>query len=99
MKTCTKCGKEKPLEEFHKNCQAKDGRRSACSLCINAYARAVSRRFRERLSPGDKVRLANDQMQRRYGITLAGYGAVLDAQGGGCASAAERPRKKGNASA
>lgn len=32
-KTCTKCGLEKPIKEFYKNSQAKDGHRPDCRTC------------------------------------------------------------------
>ena len=35
-KTCTKCGETKPLDLFHKNSRAKDGKRPDCKLCVNA---------------------------------------------------------------
>ena len=35
-KTCTKCGEPKPLDLFHKNSRAKDGKRPDCKLCVNA---------------------------------------------------------------
>ena len=33
MKACKDCGEEKPLDDFHKNSQAKDGKRNYCKLC------------------------------------------------------------------
>lgn len=38
-KICSKCGVEKPLEHFHKNKRTKDGRVSACAVCINKKTR------------------------------------------------------------
>lgn len=34
-KVCVECGKSKPLDEFHRMSQAKDGRQSRCKLCAN----------------------------------------------------------------
>lgn len=39
MKKCSKCGEIKPLEEYHKDKRATDGRRSACAKCINTHCR------------------------------------------------------------
>ena len=36
-KSCTKCGKEKPLSEFCKEKGGKDGIRSHCKVCRNKY--------------------------------------------------------------
>ena len=37
MKHCTKCGKDKPLEEFYRNRAQRDGRASWCVECVKAY--------------------------------------------------------------
>lgn len=34
MKKCTKCGAEKPLDEFHHNKNTKDGRAYNCKQCM-----------------------------------------------------------------
>lgn len=33
LKTCIKCGQEKPLEEFHAYSRSKDGKRPRCKTC------------------------------------------------------------------
>lgn len=35
-KRCSKCGKEKPVTEFHKSKKNKDGLKCACKVCRNA---------------------------------------------------------------
>lgn len=35
-KTCTKCGVEKPLDQYHRNKSRKDGRASQCGECARA---------------------------------------------------------------
>lgn len=43
-KTCTVCGEEKPLEDFHRRRhRTKDGRRTACKECTNARNREENR--------------------------------------------------------
>lgn len=37
MKTCSKCGEEKPLSEYYKNKSAKDGYRNHCKKCVTEY--------------------------------------------------------------
>ncbi len=39
-KRCTKCGKEKPLEGFHRDRSKKQGRCSRCRECERQYERA-----------------------------------------------------------
>jgi hypothetical protein len=40
MKTCTKCGKLKPLDAFYKDARCLDGRYSACKACAKEAAAA-----------------------------------------------------------
>jgi hypothetical protein len=35
MKVCTKCGIKKPLEDFHANTTAKNGKRADCKKCVS----------------------------------------------------------------
>ncbi|QGH78288.1 HNH endonuclease [Streptomyces phage Tribute] len=37
MKRCTKCGKDKPLDEFYKKSSAKDGKMPNCISCQKEY--------------------------------------------------------------
>lgn len=37
LKTCAKCGQEKPLSDFNKNKKAKDGYSIYCKKCHNVY--------------------------------------------------------------
>jgi hypothetical protein len=37
MKTCSKCGIQKSLDDFHKDKSMKDGHRYQCKQCIEAY--------------------------------------------------------------
>lgn len=39
-KTCRKCGKSKPLDDFYNETQAKDGKRSECKPCKAKQAKA-----------------------------------------------------------
>lgn len=72
-KKCTKCGKVKPLSEFHKNSCRKDGHRARCKECEIVYAKAYREANREnmaakrrefyRLNPGKHYDAA---YQRQY---------------------------------
>lgn len=42
-KVCSKCGKEKSLDQFHKNKRAPDGRTARCRECRSAGAKGGSR--------------------------------------------------------
>lgn len=55
MKTCTKCGEEKPESEYTKDWSRKSGLHSRCRTCTNAAARAY------RASPSGKEKVAASQ--------------------------------------
>jgi hypothetical protein len=56
QKRCTKCGKVKPLSEFHNHARRRDGKSSQCKLCHCAEA------ARYRAENAEKVR----KSKRRY---------------------------------
>ena len=58
MKTCNKCGFEKPLEEFHKNYGWKDGRHNICKVCRNALKKVQDATYRERNPDAYRASLA-----------------------------------------
>lgn len=78
MKTCTKCGVEKPLEGFYKEKKAKDGRTSQCSVCLAEKSR---RRYKNNPEAGWA-----STIKKKYGITQEDYYALLEQQGGKCAN-------------
>jgi hypothetical protein len=39
MKTCRRCGHEKPLDEFSKHVHTRDRRQSYCKPCAREYRR------------------------------------------------------------
>jgi len=49
VKACTRCGVERPLTEFYKRKETKDGRTSHCKQCRNEYrnTRPRSKNYRE----------------------------------------------------
>ena len=44
-KTCNKCGREKPLEEFKKHKDYPEGRGPRCKVCTNSYYREYMARL------------------------------------------------------
>ena len=59
MKTCSKCGEEKPFSEFHKRAASSDGYRGVCALCIN------SARDKEKISADNRMRRAQPEYAAR----------------------------------
>jgi Recombination endonuclease VII len=75
MKTCTRCGASKSLEEFARNSRYKSGRTAACKECLSANARNTY----------DPEYTRERHYLRQYGITIADYDRMLADQGGKCA--------------
>lgn len=77
MKKCVQCKKRKPVEEFYKNSQAKDGIHYSCKVCESERKRRYHR---------TNINARRDrQLKRRYGISLDQYKDILKQQGGVCA--------------
>jgi hypothetical protein len=82
MKTCSKCGKDKPRSmEFFRP----DGRgyfRSLCKVCDN---KLVKERYRKNPEPSKRRAKVNGLMNR-YGLTVEDYEEMYRSQDGRCAS-------------
>lgn len=88
MKVCTKCGQEKPLDEFWPDRSKKHGRMAQCKDC----KRQAMREYRAKNPDMNKKRYwANRDKERerhlvkKYGVTFEDYAAMLESQGGVCA--------------
>lgn len=86
MKTCTKCGALKPLDQFGSVPQRKDGRHSWCKQCLSAAASAFYK-ANPHLRFNDDLRGIDSQLRhvRRYGIEPAEYIALGETQQWRCA--------------
>lgn len=92
-KTCTKCGVEKPLLEFHKSKKGKYGRNSVCKKCQNKYYREKTwpKIREEKIKYGKERRLKNPEIYRtyelkkKYGITYKQKQQMYLDQNGCCA--------------
>ena len=62
-KVCTKCGKEKPLNEFYREKRGLYGRRSDCKACRRIYSQTPARKeYQKRLSQSDHCK----EYQKHY---------------------------------
>lgn len=69
LKSCSKCGKQKPLTGFNRNAASPDGRRPNCKDC-QVQLTFTSRR--------------NRKLLLRYGVTPERYNELFREQGGVC---------------
>jgi hypothetical protein len=76
-KRCGDCGALKPLTEFPRNKNSKDGRHTYCKPCHNARGRDTI----QRLYGNSR----HYHLRRRYGIGADEFDALLEAQSGVCA--------------
>jgi len=75
MKLCTKCGIEKPLNEFHKNKKSDDGLSYWCRMC----------KSEQNLLPKAKRKREKYDLERRYGILPKQKQQMIEKQNGKCA--------------
>jgi hypothetical protein len=80
---CPACEQVKSLEEFPRHRSAPAGRGGYCKPCHNAKTRAT----RQRLYGGSR----EYHLRRRYGLTSADVEAMIEAQGGTCATCDGKP--------
>ena len=87
-KTCTKCGVEKEITEFHKHSHAKSGLQPRCKECVKLYMQNnphIGKRAVDKYHASHKKEIRSYQLKTRFGITLEQYNQMLEAQNGVCA--------------
>jgi len=89
-KTCKRCSKTKPIEQFYKNKETVDGRHSHCAECSKAIAR--DRRIQNPIAAKESQRRAH--LKSTFGITFEEYEALFTGQKGVCAICGKPPDYK-----
>ena len=79
MKTCRKCGEDKPKSAYYASKQNKDGLNSYCKQCKNGHGSEYQRTTKGRMYH------RNRHLTRTYGITNDDFQAMLHKQQGKCA--------------
>lgn len=77
MKTCTKCGEDKELDQFHPNFMSPSGIRNYCVDCHKIQ-------MKEWYSK-NKQRNRESHLKRKYGLNIEQYEQILQQQNGCCA--------------
>jgi hypothetical protein len=77
MKRCADCNQTKPVEEFPRNKNSKDGYHCYCKACNNAR----TQESRQRLHGGSR----HYHLKHRYGIGADEFDELVRQQGGVCA--------------
>lgn len=90
MKVCTKCKENKPLSDFQKQKNTRDGLRYDCRTCHVKTTQEWYQRNRDKVRAGQKtedarIKRRNRLMRKRYGITAEQYQSLLDKQQYRCA--------------
>lgn len=81
VKSCTKCNVEKPLSEFAKHSQQKDGRDTRCLVC----KREMSKGYYQRWTDEQRLLHRARVVKSRYGISIDLLRAIFEKQEGCCA--------------
>jgi hypothetical protein len=76
MKRCPDCGEWKPLDDFPRNKNCKDGRHPYCKPCHNAHGKES----KQRLYGGSR----HYHLKQRYGIGADEFDELVKQQGGVC---------------
>lgn len=88
MKTCPSCRQLKPLSEFHIRKTRGGQPASRCKPCSREAQRAWRKTqpdYDKRRYQVVKVETRERHLVRKYGVTLADYDVMLEAQDGKCA--------------
>ena len=93
MKTCSRCGIEQKLSNFHKNKKRKDGVSVYCIPCMNTYQReryASPEQFKQRKMSEEENRVKRKESYRKYylktmyNLTQDQFDAMMIEQSGRC---------------
>jgi hypothetical protein len=95
---CTKCGADKPIEDYRPDPRYRGGRKRICRECERPYSAkhrntpAFRQKAREDRASGKLLAMERrKRLRHRFGISIAEYDAMLAAQQGLCAICGRPP--------
>lgn len=80
-KVCNRCGDAKLLDDFHAHPLGRQGRQAGCKKCL---ARIQKERY-DAMTPEQRAWRMQRVKLYKYGLTVAQYEAMREAQGNRCA--------------
>lgn len=75
MKTCYVCNQSKPLEDFHKRSNSKDGRQNKCKVCGIAQMQEWKKSHSEQYKEVNRSRVRN---LAKHGLTEEQWDSILE---------------------
>ncbi|RLC75607.1 MAG: hypothetical protein DRJ03_30005 [Chloroflexi bacterium] len=64
MKVCKKCGEEKPLDDFYRHSQMKDGHLNECKVCRRAYQKRLIEENPEKRAAYERARAQRPERKK-----------------------------------
>lgn len=98
-KTCTKCNKNKDLNQFSKDNAKKDGLYSSCTECRTAHNNSDSaKKIKKEWRINNKPLMREKNYKKSYGMSIDDYNVLFEKQNGKCAicGSVETKRKASN---
>lgn len=92
MKTCQRCGADKPLDDFHRDAKADDGRVAWCKTCRKEYRAEVYARdpqaakdYQREWKRRNPAKVTEYGRRHRHGVEPEDFERLLAEQEGRCA--------------
>ncbi len=93
MKTCNRCKKLQPKDNFYKNKKPKDGLTYGCKDCLRAISRLTRQKRRDRVGEAEWLRIQkHNDLNAKYGISIDEYNAMATKQNNRCAICLKEPK-------
>ena len=84
-KTCSKCGNEKSLNDFHTNNRSKDGKQHRCKECAKKHTQSATKAWRLHNPESSRSSDLRTKAKLKYGLSLDEIEDLLRSQGNLCA--------------